>query len=208
MASGVGKTTLIGLLLKLYAPDSGRIAVNGRRIEAVRARSLRARCCVVSQENLLFCESVRCNLTLGRALPEARIYEVLRALGMDAAVRALPQGLDSRLDGGTDLSGGQKQRLLLARALLHPGALYILDEATSALDPETERAALDALLPGATAVVITHREQAVRRCNKVLVLTEGRCEAFGSLERVAAESETFAKLFGGEEARVLEDRAC
>lgn len=196
--SGVGKTTLIALVLKLYNPQYGSIKINNIDIGEINPFSLRNCCCVVSQEIILFDTSIRENLTMGRDIDENKIWKVLEDVGLKEAVENLPDSLDFIFSRGADLSGGQKQRLMIARAVLKNADLYILDEATNALDVKNEDDLMVKLLQNnvfKTAIVISHRYNAVRNCDKYLVLNEGRVESFSSKEKIRESSEMFNSLF-------------
>lgn len=199
--SGVGKSTIIALLLGLYAPDSGTITINNLPIETVSRASLRSHMGVVSQDIRLFDETVRYNLELGRSYPEERLMEVLEQVDMAAVVRDLPRGLDTRIGAGShNLSGGQKQRLMIARMLLREAPFLILDEATSALDVETERQItrlMDGLGAITTRLVISHRLATIRHCDKIIVLSERRIDSVGTHEQLLHASEIYHTLFGG-----------
>lgn len=176
--SGIGKTTLAALLMQFYEPQSGQILLNGIPLEQVDPASFRRLIGSVSQDILLFDETVRYNLSLGQAVPDADLWKVLETVGLKQTVEMLPQGLDTLIGGPeTDLSGGQKQRLMIARVLLKQPQFLILDEATSALDLETEQQILRALsaLPGhPTMLIISHRPAALEGCDKVFALEETR----------------------------------
>lgn len=196
--SGVGKTTLIGLLLKLYAPDGGSISLNGENISEFGAFPMRRRYCVVSQEIMLFDTTIRYNLTMGCDITEEKIWDMLKTVGLKEIIEQLTGKLDFVFARGNDLSGGQKQRLMIARAILKNADVYILDEATSALDLYNEKALTDELIYNniiKTAIVISHRYAAIKNCDKVLVLNEGLAESFSSMKNVREQSSTFNRLF-------------
>jgi subfamily B ATP-binding cassette protein MsbA len=177
--SGAGKTTLVDLLGRFYEVTDGSITVDGVDIRDVRIGELRRRLGIVSQETVLFHDTVRANIAYGR--PDARDDEIVRAARAAHAhgfVSELAQGYDTVVgERGTELSGGQRQRIAIARAILRDPPILILDEATSALDTESERvvqAAMDSLLEGRTVFVIAHRLSTVQRADQILVLDQGR----------------------------------
>lgn len=198
--SGVGKTTLIGLLLRLYKPEKGKIYINGEDINGFGLYSVREKYCVVSQEIMLFDTTIRYNLTLGKKIPESDIWEMLDTVGLKDAIKKLPGKLDFVFSKGNDLAGGQKQRLMIARAVLKNADVYILDEATSALDICNEKILTDQLIYNdiiKTAIVISHRYAAIKNCDKVLVLNDGAVECFLPMDRAREQSLTFNRLFPG-----------
>lgn len=203
--SGVGKTTLIGLLLKLYTAKEGNLYINGEDILKLNPVSVRKRCCVVSQEIMLFDTSIRHNLTLGVNTLDEKIWNTLEIVGLKEVIEQLPNGLDFVFSRGGDLSGGQKQRLMIARAVLKDADLYILDEATSALDTKNEKTIIDELVFNnilKTAIIISHRYNAVKNCGKVLVLKDGKTECFCDTIEIREKSPEYNLLFPKEEVLV------
>jgi ATP-binding cassette subfamily B protein len=198
--TGGGKTTIARLLVRLHDPTAGAVELGGVDVRRCRLADLRARVGIVTQDIQLFRASVRDNLTLfDRDVPDARVVDVLRDLGLWEWYASLPQGLDTLLAaGGGGLSAGEAQLLAFARVFLREPGLVILDEASSRLDPETERRlehAVDRLLAGRTGVVIAHRLATVRRADKIVVLDEGRMAEYGERERLARNSDSrFARL--------------
>ncbi len=198
--SGSGKSTLTALLLRQARPSRGEILVDGVDVERAAVDAVRAQFALVTQEPLLFAATVRENLLLAR--PGASETELRRAAALaqaDGFLSALPKGYDTPLgERGVRLSGGQKQRLALARALLADAPVLILDEATSSLDPESERevqAALAAVLPGRTALVIAHRLSTVADADVVHVLQEGRVVESGTRTALLQQGGLFAQLW-------------
>lgn len=177
--SGAGKTTLVDLLGRFFEVTSGRITVDGVDIRNMKIQALRSELGIVSQETVLFHDTVRANIAYGR--PDAREEEIVRAAKAANAhgfVSRLRDGYDTVVgERGVELSGGQRQRLAIARAILRDPPILILDEATSALDTESERLVQDAiehLLEGRTVFVIAHRLSTVQRADQILVLERGR----------------------------------
>jgi subfamily B ATP-binding cassette protein MsbA len=199
--SGGGKTTLVNLLPRFYSPTSGRITLDGHDIEALTLESLRANIALVSQEVVLFNDSIAANIAygrLGRTSKEAIVAAAEAAHAMDF-IRSTPSGLDTLIgENGMRLSGGQRQRLAIARALLKDAPILLLDEATSALDSESERqvqAALDVLMRGRTTLVIAHRLSTIERADRILVLAQGRIVESGRHSDLLAAGGAYARLY-------------
>ena len=198
--SGAGKTTLTSLLLRLYDPDEGAIAVDGTDLRDVTGESLRAAVGVVPQDPHLFHDTVGANLRYAR--PDASAAEIAAACrdaGILDVIEGLPQGFDTLVgERGYRLSGGEKQRLAIARMLLKDPAIVILDEATSHLDSENEAAVQEALattLAGRTAFVIAHRLSTITSANRIVVLDEGRLVEQGRHDDLLAADGLYAKLY-------------
>ncbi len=177
--SGGGKSTLVSLLPRFMDPTAGRVLVDGTDIRGATLASLRAQIGLVTQETVLFDESIRRNVAYGRpGASDGDVRAALSAANALSFVDALPEGIDARVgEAGARLSGGQRQRLAIARALLKNAPILVLDEATSALDAESERAvqeALERLMAGRTVLVIAHRLSTVRRADQLVVLDAGR----------------------------------
>jgi subfamily B ATP-binding cassette protein MsbA len=189
--SGAGKTTLVNLLPRFYDLTGGAIAIDGVDIREVTLRSLRDQIGIVTQDTVLFDETIATNIAYGApGASREQIEAAARAAHAHDFVRALPEGYDTRIgERGQRLSGGQRQRLAIARALLKNSPILILDEATSSLDAESERLVQDALttlLLNRTSFVIAHRLSTVRRADAIIVLDRGRIAEIGRHEELMA----------------------
>ncbi|MDB5741477.1 MAG: hypothetical protein JWP16_2517 [Alphaproteobacteria bacterium] len=198
--SGAGKSTVFNLLLRFYDTQSGTVAVDGQDIQSVTLESLRAAIAVVTQEALLFDESIADNIALGR--PGATLADIKAAARNAAAhdfIAAMPDGYDTRVgEGGLKLSGGQRQRIAIARAMLRNAPILLLDEATSALDAESERQvqeALSRLMKGRTTIVIAHRLSTVVDADRIYVLEKGGVAQAGTHAELAAVDGLYANLY-------------
>ncbi|HEV8599675.1 MAG TPA: ABC transporter ATP-binding protein [Gemmatimonadales bacterium] len=182
--SGAGKSTLLGLVARFFDPGSGSIQLDGVELRKLRLADLYAQLAIVTQEPFLFATTIRENIRCSR--PEAsdqEVEEAARAVGIDAEIRAMPQGYETVVgSGGTALSGGQAQRINIARALLKNPSILLLDEATSNLDSLSElkvQEALERLMEGRTTLVVAHRLSTLRRADRILVLDRGEAVGLG-----------------------------
>jgi subfamily B ATP-binding cassette protein MsbA len=198
--SGAGKSTFVNLVPRFFDPQQGAILIDGHDLRAVRQGDLRANIALVSQEPVLFNESILENIRLGRpAATDAEVREAARLAGALEFIEAQPDGFLTKVgERGGRLSGGQRQRVSIARAFLKDAPLLILDEATSALDTDTERSiqqSLALLMKGRTTLIVAHRFSTIRDVDRVLVFDGGRIVADGTREAVYASSDLFRRLW-------------
>ena len=200
-ASGAGKSTLVDLVPRFNAPTSGRILLDGVDLQNIRLTSLRKLTGIVSQDTVLFNDTVRANIAFGApgVYTQAQVESAARAANAHQFITELPQRYDTVLgERGTRLSGGQRQRIAIARALLSDPPILILDEATSSLDTESERLvqeAIDRLLTGRTVFVIAHRLSTVEHAQQILVLDRGRIVERGTHDTLLARRGAYHRLY-------------
>ena len=196
--SGAGKTTLVNLLPRFVAASSGQVLIDGVAAQDWRLESLRAQFAMVSQDVVMFNDSIAANVALGAAIDEERVHHCLAAANLAEHVAALPQGVHTIVGhNATQLSGGQRQRLAIARALYKDAPILILDEATSALDTESERLVQDALqrlMRGRTTLVIAHRLSTIEHADRVVVMELGRIAEQGTHAELVDAGGLFARL--------------
>ncbi len=198
-ASGGGKSTIADLLPRFYDPASGRVTLDGVDIREYNLRNLRNHFGIVSQEAILFNDSIYNNIVFGMEnVSEADVHEAARIANAHDFILATPRGYQTNIgDRGSKLSGGQRQRLTIARAILRNPDVLILDEATSALDSESERLVQDALqklMSGRTALVIAHRLSTIQQADEIIVLDQGRIIERGTHASLLAEGGAYRKL--------------
>jgi subfamily B ATP-binding cassette protein MsbA len=198
-SSGSGKTTLVNLIPRFYEPTAGRILIDGVDIQSYTLRSLRSQIGMVSQDVILFDDSVRNNIAFGREdATDEDIIQAARSAYAHDFVERLPQGYQTVVgEKGVKLSGGERQRLAIARAILRDPPLLILDEATSALDTESERVvqlALANLMKNRTTVVIAHRLSTIQRADRIMVLARGSIVEVGTHDELLRHGGQYQRL--------------
>lgn len=197
--SGSGKTTVINLLPRFVDPESGRVLIDGHDIRDFRLGSLRKKMAFVTQDVVIFDDTLRNNLTYGLDnVTDEQIREAIEAASLTDMIAELPEGLETRTgEGGSLFSGGQKQRISIARAFLRNAPILIMDEATSALDSKTERhvaEAMDRLRAGRTCIIVAHRLSTIAGVDRIVVMKDGRIVEMGTYGELLAQEGNFARL--------------
>ncbi len=196
--SGAGKTTLVNLLPRFINSSQGQITLDGQELTTWNLASLRGQFAMVSQDVVMFNDTIAANVALGSVIDEQRVHECLAAANLSEHIAALPQGIHTVAGhNATQLSGGQRQRLAIARALYKNAPILILDEATSALDTESERLVQDALqrlMQGRTTLVIAHRLSTIEHADRVVVMERGKIVEQGSHTQLMAAGGLYARL--------------
>ena len=201
--SGSGKTSFINLIPKFYNLSSGSIEIDNQNINEVNLHSLRKEIALVSQDTILFDDTVKANIAYGKIdANDNEILEASKNAAADEFIKELPNGYDTIIgENGVKLSGGQKQRISIARAMLKNSSIILLDEATSALDTESEskvKFAIDNLIKNRTTIIIAHRLSTIKNADKIIVMSEGCIEDEGTHEELLIKSKTYKKLYNQE----------
>ncbi len=198
-ATGSGKSTVIQLLMRLYEADSGKILINGIPITAIPEDELHRKFGIVFQNDVLFADSIRENISFGRALDDETIKTAAENAQAMEFISALPDGFEHMLTiRGSNLSGGQKQRLLIARALAGKPEILILDDSSSALDYKTDsllRKAINSNFKGTTTIIIAQRISSIYNCDHILVIDDGRELGYGTHEELMESCELYREIF-------------
>lgn len=209
--SGSGKSTLVHMIPRFWNPTKGRILLDGIDIRDLRLESLRRHIAIVSQDVMLFDDTIRNNVLYGSPdATEAEVWKALEGASLADFVRTLPEGLDTLVgEGGSRLSGGQKQRLSIARAFLRNTPILILDEATSALDSENEmkiKGALVSLMKGRTTFMVAHRFSTIEHATKIVAMADGVVKEMGTHAELLEQNGLFAELLRLQSLEKREDK--
>jgi len=198
--NGSGKTTLVSLLLRFFEPQKGCVLIDGRDIGRASLRSLRRQICLISQETIIFGDTMRANIAYGKhGAGDGQVREAARRAFAEEFIARLPQGYDTLVgEHGATLSGGQRQRIALARAILRDAPILVFDEATSQIDTESElkiQQALEGFLRGRTAFIIAHRFATISRAERIAVMDDGRIVAVGTHRTLLESCPLYARLY-------------
>src|SRR6056300_299725 len=201
--SGSGKTSFINLIPKFYNLSSGSIEIDSQNINEINLHSLRKEIALVSQDTILFDDTVKSNIAYGKIdANEMEIFEASKNAAADEFIKELPNGYNTIIgENGVKLSGGQKQRISIARAMLKNSSIILLDEATSALDTESEskvKFAIDNLIKNRTTIIIAHRLSTIKNADKIIVMSDGCVEDEGTHDEILIKSNTYKKLYDQE----------
>ncbi|MDE6701366.1 MAG: ATP-binding cassette domain-containing protein, partial [Acetatifactor sp.] len=197
--SGVGKTTILNMVIGFYLTDRGQVLLDGQNLNEIDLRSYRKYLAVVPQTSILFSGTIRDNITYGcENVTDAQLDQVIRAANLKELIESLPDGLDTKVgEHGGKLSGGQRQRISIARALIRDPKVIVLDEATSALDSISEKLiqeAVNNLTANRTTFIVAHRLSTIRDADKIAVIDEGRCVEYGTYDELIALQGRFYQM--------------
>ena len=196
--SGSGKTTVVNLLMKFYDVSEGDILIDGTSIKDMSRAHVHSLFCMVLQDTWLFNGTIRDNIAYGTEVSDDDVYDACRKVGLEGFIRALPEGLDTKIRNGGGLSEGQRQQICIARALVDRSPMLILDEATSMVDSRTEmviQRAIDTLMEGRTTFVIAHRLSTIVNADVILVMEDGNIVEKGRHEELLERGGVYADLY-------------